>query len=152
MPPHTRVLLTGAWFGIIGSLCIMAVLIFWTVVPVTIPEIEEPLPILNPDNEIAVGEPIVLELNVFKEHQFLSADSNRYLRCSDGNLKLLVSDGRSTQLPVGEYTLINDNVSLPSGLTIGAVCEHVFDVTFDVNPIRSVQTAYVSEPFTVVER
>jgi hypothetical protein len=145
-----RILMGFAVIGIGGWTVLLLWGIWWMIQPVTVPTITEPIPVLNPGNEIAIGETIILELDVAKPQDFLSTDSERFLLCESGNLVTLQSTPQSqTTLPVGEYTLVVDNVDLPNKVTTGDVCTHVFRVTYEVNPLRSIEAEYTSEPFTI---
>jgi hypothetical protein len=134
--------------GIYGVL--MALLVFWAIQPARLPVVVEPLPVLNPDREIAVGETIVLELDVTKTVELEPHTASRFLTCESGNLVTLTAN--RTTLPVGTYTLISDSVQLPRKITVGDVCVMNFRVAYHINPMRDEVLDLESEPFTVVER
>lgn len=147
-----HVFIVAATLGLSSATGLLGIYLWWMLQPVAVPVITEPIPVLNENREIAYGEPIVLELDVLKTEDFRDSSSERFLKCESGNLVTLFSPGASTELPVGEYTVVSDVVELPQKVAVGDVCYHSFEVTFEVNPIRDIMATYDSEPFTVVCR
>jgi hypothetical protein len=140
----------AAFIGIAGWVFIMALLGFWYLVPVNLPTVTEPMPILNPGNRIAIGEPIVLQLDVVKKTPTEVNAYSRFLTCTSGNLVTLT--GSPTNLPVGKYTVINDSAILPAKVSPGEVCTFNIRVSYRINPVRTEVLNLESEPFTVMQK
>ena len=143
-----RALTAAAVIGIGGWFVIMAGWLWWTFQPVSLPSVDEPIPVLNDGNEVAIGEPIVLELKVDKPADARTVSSTRFIQCQSGNLVTLTSTARD--LPVGAYTIISDSVILPAKVSPGDVCVFTFRITYQVNPIRIEVVDWESERFTVL--
>lgn len=153
MKPTTRdrIVYITASVSIGGWLTIFALLLWWHLLqPVNVPTIDQPIPVLNENREIAVGESIVLQLDVVKTDGSHPTVTNRFIVCESGNLITLTPSTRD--LPVGEYRIISDSVDLPAKVTVGDTCTFLYRVDFRINPVRTVDVEYESEPFTVVQR
>lgn len=150
MKPATghRVFMAAGIVGIVGWLLVLILLGWWQLQPAALPTVTEPLPILNPGHQVAIGEPIVLQIDVVKDTETTVATSTRFLACQSGNLVTLTS--QPTNLPVGDYTIVSDNVILPAKVTPGDVCTMNFRIVYRINPIRTEALALESEPFTVL--
>lgn len=122
--------------------------VWWQVRPVWLPDIKQPIPVLNENHEISPGEPIVLELVVDKPVETDVSNSTRWIACESGNLITLTSN--PTDLPAGKYTIIADSVILPDKFATADTCRFFYRVDFRINPIRDESREYVSEWFTVV--
>ena len=127
-----------------------AVLIWWLIQPTftTLPNVAQPIPILNRDNVIAVGEPIRMELRINKPLPIASEGSTRIMQCDSGLLDTFTPSTRD--LPIGEYTLISDSTILPNSIIEEDTCRVVWRVRYEVNPLRHVTTEFVTEPFTTI--
>jgi hypothetical protein len=143
-----RAVAWAAALAIGGWLLVIGVWTWWMLQPVTLPALSEPIPILNEGNEIAIGEPIVMELAVDKPGGVRVTQSIRFIQCDSGNLVTLTSAVRD--LPSGDYTLIADSVKLPAKVTPGDTCIFTYRNTYQVNPIRTEVTEWSSERFTVL--
>lgn len=150
-PSHRRLFIAASTVGIVGWMFILALLGYWYLSPVTLPSVTEPLPILNKDRTIAVGEPIVVRLDVVKTVPLDVERATRFIACESGNLITLTPSSTSGvgTLPVGTYTVISDNVILPNKVSEGDVCTMNFMVTYHINPVRDEMLALQSEPFTI---
>lgn len=138
----------SAFLGITGWLFLISIFIFWTLESVQLPTIKEPIPVLNKDNQVAVGEELLLEYSVVKPVSIAPAHSARYLECLSGNLVTLTSS--PIELPVGSYTLIASRTVIPNKLSVGDICTFVIQVTYDINPLKEVTNTFSSEPFEIV--
>ena len=143
-----RWLTAAALVGIGGWMLILATYLYWLLAPVTLPDVATPIPILNEGNEIAIGEPIVLELVVDKPGGIRTATSDRFLQCASGNLVTLTSVARD--VPTGQFTIIADSVKLPAKVSPGDVCVFTYRNTYELNPVRSETLEWSSEQFTVM--
>lgn len=143
-----RVVSVAAIVGIGGWMVILGGFLWWKLEPVDLPVLKTPIPILNEDNEIPIGDPIVMELNVSKPLGVRVDQSLRFIRCDSGNLITLTSAERD--LPVGSFKVIADTVTLPAKVAPGDTCVFVYRNTYNVNPIRSETIEWASEPFTVL--
>lgn len=114
-----------------------------------LPEVQQPIEILNENKEIAVGETILMRIIVEK---FEEAETNidPSITCDDDNL-ITLKTGAST-LPVGSFNVVQDRYTLPPKVEVGSVCEFNFVGTYRINPYVSKVETWTSEQFKVVER
>ena len=147
-PGAHRYVLWAAVLGIGGWLVILGGWLWWTFQPAALPTIAQPIPILNDNREIAIGEPIVMRLAVDKPSGVRVTQSLRFIQCDSGNLVTLTAAVRD--LPSGSFTLIADTVKLPAKVSPGDVCVFTYRNTYSVNPIRTEVTEWSSERFTVL--
>ena len=143
-----KIVTVAALIGIGGWLAILGGWLWWTLQPVHLPDVRQPIPILNDGNKIAIGEPIVMLLAVDKPPGVRTVQSLRFIQCDSGNLVTLTAAARD--LPAGNYTLIADTVLLPAKVSPGDVCVFTYRNTYQVNPIRSETVEWSSERFTVL--
>ena len=149
-PWTMRVLLPiAAAVGMVGWVGLMLLGAFWLVQPAGLPRVEEPIEVLNPGNRVAVGDTLVMRLEVAKSVPREPVDSARWLECESGNLVTLTAT--ISELPVGVYTVISDSVVIPAKVAMGDTCKAVLSVDFRVNPIRVETLTVASEPFTIEE-
>jgi len=149
-PDHVqKFFLVAAFVGIGGWLLLLFLVAFWHLVPSTLPNVTQPLPILNENSQVAVGETLIVQLDVVKTVETEVESSTRYITCDSGNLVTLTSN--PTNLPVGAYTIISDSVVLPNKVSVGDICTMNFRITYRINPMRVENLVLSSEPFTVVE-
>jgi hypothetical protein len=150
MPWAFRVLVpVAAAIGIVGWVALLLLAGWWMVQPAGLPSVAQPLAVLNPGHEVAVGERLVLRLDVAKTVPRDPVDSSRWLECESGNLLTLTST--ISVLPVGTYTIISDSVVIPNKVSVGDVCTAWLAVDFQINPIRTEELRLASEPFTITE-
>ena len=135
---------------ILGNLFIIGLAAYWQFQPYELPYIQEPIEILNENNEIAVGEPIKMHLYIVKNKEVRAVNQTPRIECESGNLVTLV--GKARDLPVGSYSLTSDKYLLPPKVLVGDTCEFFFQTTFEINPLKTAQQDWVSEQFKVVER
>ena len=121
----------------------------WTFWPVTLPTVDQPIPILNENNTVAVGEPIVMELRVNKPQPVNVQRADRFIRCESGNLITLTPT--AVDLPTGEFVVESSSVILPAKVINNDRCTFLYRITYYVNPVRSETSEYESETFTTVE-
>lgn len=145
----SKIIHTLAYIVIAGNIFIIGLLIYWMLQPYNLPYVEQPIPVLNEDKVVKVGDPIILRLDIIKTHDLESIGSEPRIECKSGNLVTLV--GNPVQLPVGDYELISDRFILPPKVLNNDLCKFVFRTTFSVNPIKSKTTEWFSEIFTVKE-
>lgn len=139
-------------WAIIGFIAIVsATMIFWLLYPYPVSTIEEPIRILNKNNEIAIGEPIIQELKITKPNNIAPTDPTRVLICGDGNLITLSAIPTTLNLPTGSYTFINDKYILPPKVAVGSTCHFVWTQSYQVNWIRKIPVEWTSEQFKVKE-
>ena len=148
-PLALRLFGAAAVIGIAGWVGLLALWGWWSLQPVALPTVTEPMPVLNPNREVAIGDPLLLQLDVVKQQELDAVGTSRYLACESSNLVTLTSM-TAINLPVGEYTVIADSIVLPAKITPGDVCRAVISVTYHVNPIRDDDVEFTSEPFTVL--
>lgn len=148
MPWAFRVLVpVAAGIGILGWVALLLLAGWWMVQPAGLPTIAQPIPVLNEGHEVAIGERLVLRLDVNKAVPRDPVDSDRWLECESGNLVTLTST--ISELPVGTYTVLSDDVVIPNKVTAGDVCTAWLAVDFRINPLRTEELQLASEPFTI---
>lgn len=137
-----------AWVAIIGNLILLGLVAFWLIYPYKLPYIEQPIEILNPNKEIAIGEKIVMRINVSKQNDMTPTTAHN-LTCEDGNLVTLSSSPKTLQK--GQYTIISDRYTLPAKVNKGAICKFNFINNYQLNPLRNETVIWSSENFKVKE-
>ena len=153
MPPEPHPLALrlfgfAAVVGILGWMALLALWGWWTLQPINLPNVTEPLPVLNPGHAVPIGEPLRMKLDVAKTDDLSPVASTRLLECESGNLVTLTS--APVQLPIGTYTITSDSIVIPAKITPGDTCLAVIAVTFRINPIRTEVARFESEPFLVL--
>jgi hypothetical protein len=133
----------GGWALLLGLLG------WWQFQPAALPDVTEPIPVLNPGRQVAINTPVILRLEVAKPQEVNPSGSVRYLECESGNLVTL-TPSPALPLPVGAYTVISDNIIIPAKVTAGDTCRAVFAITYTINPIRDEVQRFTSEPFHVL--
>jgi hypothetical protein len=146
---RSRVLLGIAGVAICGWLAVFAAYLWWTFQPVTLPTVDQPIPILNDDKTIAVGEPIVMELSVNKPQPVNVRGADRFIVCESGNLITLTPT--AVDLPTGDFVVTSSSVILPAKIIDGDTCTFLYRISYYINPIRSETSDYESEPFTTIQ-
>lgn len=123
--------------------------VFWAIYPYPTAEVQQPITILNPNKEIAIGDNIVMELKIDKPTN-IKPEGARFITCNDGNLVTLSS--LATRLPTGRYTYVNDQYVLLPKVQAGSRCTFHFINQYRVNPIRVIEREWVSEQFLVLPK
>jgi hypothetical protein len=142
-------------FGITASIAIggWTVLLlgwlWWTFQPANLPTIATPIPILNENNEIAIGEAIIMQLEIDKPNPTRTISSTRLIKCNSGNLVTL-TEQPVKDLPTGSFSVVSDSVVLPAKITPGDLCVFTYRNTYEINPIRTETVEWTSETFTVL--
>lgn len=136
------------WTILFANALAIAVSLFWLLYPYNIATVTEPITILNKNHEIAVGEPIMMWLQVDKQTES-TPETTAFITCNDGNLVTMNATSRT--LPVGQYDIISENFLLPPKVLTGAKCEFNFTNVYRVNPLRTITQEWTSETFTVKE-
>lgn len=142
-----KILFWLAWLAIVGNLILISCVAFWIIYPYHLPDIKEPIPILNQDNKIAVGENIRMQLEINKRAATVN-NNTVFITCDDGNLVTMSSEN-TKNLPVGTFVVVSDSYVLPPKVKVGSVCTFHFRNNYKVNPIRSITKDWQSEPFEV---
>jgi len=146
--PGHRTVLWAAFIGMGGWVVLMAGWLWWTFQPVALPAVVEPIRILNEGREVAIGEAIVMRLEVSKPPGARTLQSTRFISCESGNLITLTASVKD--LPAGRYTVVSDSVILPAKVAPGDECRFTFRNTYAVNPIRDETVEWSSEEFKVL--
>ena len=147
-PWMARVFTVAAAVGIFGWVFLLGLWGWWSVQPVTLPTITEPIKVLNPGNRVAIGDTLLMELQVDKPVDLRAVGNTRRLECVSSNLVTLTAG--IIELPGGEYRVVSDTIVLPAKVTPGDECVAVLGVTYQINPIRVEHVEFHSEPFTVL--
>lgn len=132
---------------------VVVVTAFWQLYPYKTADVVEPIKILNENKQIAPKEKIIMELKISKYNLFPVVTNNSIL-CDNGRIYTIDSimpQGKSS-LPVGTFTRVQSNYSLPSDIDNGSTCHFEFQNTYEVNPIRKIIKTWRSETFTVKEK
>ena len=137
-----------AWVAILGNLFLVVLAAFWLYYPYALPYVQQPIEIQNPNKEIAIGDPILMKINVSKPNDFTPV-SQHNITCNDGNLVTLSSSAKN--LPKGEYTINSSNYILPPKVRKGAECQFNFINVYQLNPLRTETAVWSSEVFLVKE-
>lgn len=117
----------------------------------TLPYVTEPIEIVNPNNEIAIGDTIVMKL-VIQKTELLPIESNSVnITCDDGNLITMVAPEMAGTLPVGEHVSVIDSYDLPAKATIGSRCQFNFINTYHINQYIEETVIWSSEQFKVLK-
>lgn len=140
---HTMAIVTFA----LASIIVMTAL-FWTAFPYQVSDVEVPIKILNKDNQIRIGEPIEMELIVSKPNN-IKPEGSVFITCNDGNL--VTMNSLTTNLPAGNYKVINNRYVLPPKVAVGTTCQFNFRNVYQVNPIREIVKDWYSEEFEVIK-
>ena len=139
---HFITLLTFISASIIVLTCL-----FWVFYPYQVSEVKVPIEIENENNQIRVGERIEMRLQISKPNN-IKPEGTVFISCDDGNLVTMAS--LTSNLPVGEYSLINDKYVLTPKVAIGSKCTFNFRNSYQVNPIRDIVKEWYSESFEVI--
>jgi hypothetical protein len=142
------VFVSAAVVGIGGWLLVLSVWVWWMLQPVSLPTVDEPIPVLNANNEVAIGETLLMSLEVSKPQELAPTNAQRFIECQSGNLVTLTA--AEVNLPVGEYEIISDTIVLPAKVSAGDTCRAVYIIGYQINPVRYEETQFVSEWFAVL--
>lgn len=132
----------------ISASVIIVVCLFWVFYPYQVSEVKVPIEIENENNQIRIGERIKMRLQISKPNN-IKPEGTVFISCDDGNLVTMAS--LTSNLPVGEYSLINDKYVLPPKVAIGTTCQFNFRNVYQVNPIRGITKDWYSEEFKVIK-
>jgi hypothetical protein len=147
-PKMSRALTIVAVTSFAGWLSVFVVYLAWSFWPVNLPTVEQPIPILNQNRTVAVGEPIVMQLRVNKPQPVNVRSANRVIRCDSGNLITLTPT--AVDLPTGEFVVESSSVILPGNIIHGDRCTFLYRIGYYINPVRTETAEYESEPFITV--
>lgn len=136
-----------AWVAILGNIFLIILTAFWLYYPYQLPYVEQPIEILNENNEIAVGETIKMKINIVKERE-AEVIVRPNITCNDGVITPLVS--KDITLPLGAHIRFSNDYQMPPA-PVGSKCMFNFEVTYEVNPIRTENITWSSEEFKVVK-
>lgn len=145
----SKMLLAVASVAFAGWLAVFAIYLAWSLWPVKLPTVDQPIPILNANRTIAVGEPIVMQLRVNKPDPVNVRSADRVIRCDSGNLITLTST--AVDLPVGEFVVESSSVILPDKIINGDRCTFLYRIGYYINPVRTEVVEYESESFVTIE-
>jgi len=138
----------SAILGITGWIFLLSIYIFWTLEPVNLTNVKEPIPVLNENHMVAIGDTLKMELIISKPEDIAPNDAARYLECESGNLVTLTAT--AINLPVGTYTITSNDVVIPVKVTPDDVCVYVMQVTYNINPLKQVTNRFTSEKFIII--
>lgn len=131
----------------VSTTILVLIMLFWTIYPYKVSEVKVPIKILNDNKQIRIGETIEMEIQVNKPSE-LKPEGSVYITCNDGNL--VTMNSMTTNLPVGEYTVVNRLYKLPPKVAVGSKCKFNFRNVYQVNPIRDITREWASEDFEVI--
>lgn len=116
-----------------------------------LPFITEPIPVLNQNNEVAIGDPILLGLKVSKPELVPLVDNSVDITCTDGNLITLAPSNTAGTLPVGVFEFVSDSYFMPDKAAPGSICQFNIVNTYEPNPYKIETITWSSEQFKVIE-
>ena len=145
----SKALVGIATASIAGWLAVFAIYLWWSIQPTSLPTVDQPIPILNANKTVAVGEPIVMRLAVNKPDPVNVEAANRVIRCESGNLITLTPS--AVDLPTGDFVVESSSVVLPDKIIDGDRCTFLYRIEYYINPVRSEVAEYESETFITVE-
>lgn len=123
--------------------------IFWAIYPYKLVDIKEPIPILNYNHQVKVGEQVIMQLYIKKYQDITPDKADVYLLCSDGSLIQL--QAKTAGRPKGEYNVVIDSYRVPEKTPIGLKCTFNFRNSYQVNPVREIVKNWSSEQFEVIK-
>ena len=138
-----------AWIAIIGNICLILLIGFWKLWPYHLPYVKQPIPILNENKEIRIGQVIKMDLYVSKP-EYMVSESYPTITCTDGNLVTL--SPANLTLPTGEYIFKSETYVLPPKVAVGSTCQFNFNNVYQVNPLRTEPVTWSSEQFQVLAK
>lgn len=138
---------TPAFIALAVQFLAIILAIVWLTYPYQVADVVTPIPILNENNEIAIGEPIIMKIEVDKPYNY-DSETRKYIECDDGNLITLAPS--INPLPQGQYTITSDSNSLPPKALVGSTCTFTFEVHYTVNPLREIHKTWTTEEFKVI--
>lgn len=145
-----RVFGVSAFVGIVGWAALMALAVWWLFQPVPLPNVKEPLPVVNIGKRVYIGDNLYIRLDVSKTAPLVPVDSSRYIACTSGNLITLTAS--PIRLPLGTYSIITEDIIIPERILPGDTCIFELSVTYQVNPLRQETVDLMSEQFKVLEK
>jgi hypothetical protein len=137
------------WSIIIGNILLLALVAFWLLQSPALPNIKEPIQVVNKNQEIAVGEIIELELEIRKPDNLVANSQSVFLTCNDGNLVTLAAN-QPSNLPKGEYNVKIDRYALPPKVSVGTICTFHIRNVYNINPLKQSTIEWKSQAFKII--
>ena len=104
------------------------------------------------NNEETVPQGGVLKLFLsFDKQTSLAPRVDRNIICESGNTYQVTSPNTDSSRPSGQFTATL-NFTISDDIPVGEKCFFQFQNTYQVNPIRTINKSWVSEPFTIIEK
>lgn len=151
--PHPwalRLFGAAAVVGIVGWVILLCLWAWWMLQPANLPSVTEPMPVLNLNDEVAIGESLLLQLDVTKSQELTAVSTGRFIECPESGNLVTLTGLDAINLPTGSYTVVADSITLPPKVTVGDRCQAVIRVTYRINPVRVESVEFESELFTVM--
>lgn len=132
-------------FFIFSMAYLVGLILWWQFYPYNPAEVEQPVTVI--EESVEPGGTITMLVTV---HKYLDvrADVENYIVCDNGGPYGAEALQGARQLPVG-FTVRERRFKLDEFIQTPNVCTFVFDLKYEVNPIRKVNKVWVSEPFEV---
>lgn len=124
-------------------------LVRWQFFPYNIAEAQQPISIENIDDRVNPGEIIHMTLVVDKESNYRAESIDVYAECDNGELYGLERVTGAERLREGSY-IRERQFRLEERTPAGLLCIGIFDLRYDVNPIREVNMVWQTEPFETI--
>lgn len=141
----------GIGFFVFAITWAILTLAYWLYAPYTVATLEQPIKVLNPNNEVVPGRAIDLLIVVSKTGDFEAEKITRGLSCPNGSFYAVTPQDSAISLPVGEFQRVRSfklDELTPTGLE---KCKFIFRLEYQVNPVRTVVETWVSENISTVE-
>lgn len=136
--------ITLAWISILITALISTLIVYWSFEPFGKDIIELKTPMIPMQETVNAGEIVVLQYTFCKNKGAISGVVNRYLK----NSVVIFLPQVNTNVPVGCSTY-NLPVEIPAFAPTG-VFTYNAEVTYHVNPIKTLTYYFQSEPFNVI--
>jgi hypothetical protein len=134
------------WGGFMTALGLMLLIFYWLLIPCDVITTVQPVPVLNEDKTVSVGDRLLLRIDYDKKRPFPGRVAQNII-CSSGNMAPI--EEFTINLPVGKKNFVFDGVVVPSSMIAGDKCFLQQSVSYKVNPVREITYTFLSEKFTI---
>lgn len=125
---------------------------YWLYWPYTVAQLEQPIKVLNINNEVEPGGRIDLLIRVSKTGDY-QVDRDRIVRglqCPNGAFYGVEPEDSAINLPVGQFERVR-GFKLTEAAVQVEDCNFIFRLEYPVNPLRVIVETWVSENIDIVE-
>lgn len=138
---------------------VVASIAYWTVTMVwwkfgsydsALPDVEQPIKVVNEGRKVALDEPVHLTVVVDKPVNIAPVNIGTGFQCSDNQFYSAIPANPGRRLPVGSF-ILDAYFHFPENMPANVTCYFQFSQDYQVNPIRLITRVWISEPFKVEE-